>query len=126
MELDIEQLSNDAVSKLYDIIIKAFPHLKVKEPKKKDVQTSNAAAAGDSEKMGRASKSATKPKKHKPMGKAEQERSIEKLRELKAQFQRNGSGSQEPLPSVEGQGNSAPLADENDSDDSEEVDSEED
>ena len=42
-----------------------------------------------------------KPKKHKPMGKLEQERNIEKLREIKAQFQRPGSGSQEPLPSVE-------------------------
>jgi len=35
------------------------------------------------------------------MGKAEQERKIEQIRELKAQFQARGSGSQEPLPSVE-------------------------
>ncbi|KAK8086821.1 hypothetical protein PG994_001795 [Apiospora phragmitis] len=42
-----------------------------------------------------------KPKKNKPMNKHEQERNIEKLRELKAQFQRQGSGSQEPMPGDE-------------------------
>ena len=55
------------------------------------------------------------------MGKLEQERNIEKLREIKAQFQRPGSGSQEPLPSVElGQ-----VAEEEESEEESEVDSEE-
>lgn len=67
------------------------------------------------------SSKASKPKKHKPMGKLEQERNIEKLREIKAQFQRPGSGSQEPLPSVElGQ-----VAEEEESEEESEVDSEE-
>ncbi len=57
------------------------------------------------------------------MGKLEQERNIEKLREIKAQFQRPGSGSQEPLPSVEG---TQPTRDHDDSDDESEADSEED
>jgi bromodomain-containing factor 1 len=39
-----------------------------------------------------------KAKKNKPMNKHEQERKIEQLRELKAQLQRHGSGSQEPIP----------------------------
>lgn len=39
-----------------------------------------------------------KPKKNKPMNKHEQEAKIEKLKELKAQFNRQGSGSQEPMP----------------------------
>ena len=92
LELDIDQLSQDALGKLYDLIIRAFPQMRIKTDKSK-------TAGGD----GAAKQS--KPKKHKPMGKAEQERNIEKLREIKAQFQRPGSGSQEPLPSVEvGQG----------------------
>ncbi len=35
------------------------------------------------------------------MNKHEQERKIEQLRELKAQLQRHGSGSQEPMPEIE-------------------------
>ncbi len=67
-------------------------------------------------------KAAGKPKKHKPMGKEEQERRLEKIREIKAKFQRPGSGSQEPLPSVEvGQ---LPGKEDEDSEDSE-ADSEE-
>lgn len=89
LELDIDQLSQDALGKLYDLIIKAFPHMKVK--------TERFKAAGEATSVNKPSK----PKKHKPMGRLEQERNIEKLREIKAQFQRPGSGSQEPLPSVE-------------------------
>ncbi|CAK7214683.1 transcription initiation at TATA-containing promoter protein [Sporothrix bragantina] len=88
LELDIDQLSQDALGKLYELIVKAFPHMRVKAEK---VKTTESSASGKP----------TKPKKHKPMGKLEQERNIEKLREIKAQFQRPGSGSQEPLPSVE-------------------------
>jgi bromodomain-containing factor 1 len=88
--LDIDQLSQDALGKLYELIVKAFPHMRVKAEKVR--ATVDASASG---------KPSSKPKKHKPMGKLEQERNIEKLREIKAQFQRPGSGSQEPLPSVE-------------------------
>lgn len=90
LELDIDQLSQDALGKLYELIVKAFPHMRVKQEK--------ARSTGDASGSGKPS---SKPKKHKPMGKLEQERNIEKLREIKAQFQRPGSGSQEPLPSVE-------------------------
>ncbi|CAK7236411.1 transcription initiation at TATA-containing promoter protein [Sporothrix curviconia] len=88
LELDIDQLSQDALGKLYELIVKAFPHMRVKPEK---VKATDSSASGKP----------NKPKKHKPMGKLEQERNIEKLREIKAQFQRPGSGSQEPLPSVE-------------------------
>ncbi|CAK7199918.1 transcription initiation at TATA-containing promoter protein [Sporothrix eucalyptigena] len=87
LELDIDQLSQDALGKLYELIVKAFPHMRVKAEKVKTSESSSGKPG--------------KPKKHKPMGKLEQERNIEKLREIKAQFQRPGSGSQEPLPSVE-------------------------
>lgn len=52
------------------------------------------------------------------MGKAEQERKIEQIRELKAQFHARGSGSQEPVPSVEEtQPTQAPVdSDESDAD----------
>ncbi|ORY63929.1 Bromodomain-containing protein [Pseudomassariella vexata] len=102
LELDIELLSHDALSKLYDLIMKAYPSIyasvsqrleynKQEEPaqQSKPKNGSSAAAAGST---------ASKPKKNKPMNKHEQERNIEKLRELKAQFQRQGSGSQEPQP----------------------------
>ncbi|ERS97578.1 hypothetical protein HMPREF1624_05749 [Sporothrix schenckii ATCC 58251] len=109
LELDIDQLSQDALGKLYELIVKAFPHMRVK--------TEKPRATGDG-----ASKPSGKPKKHKPMGKLEQERNIEKLREIKAQFQRPGSGSQEPLPSVEV---NQPLEEEESEEEESEVDSEE-
>jgi len=89
LELDLDQMSPEALGRLYDLVVKAFPHMKPKVVKK---ELAESPVAGKMHKT----------KKHKPMGKAEQERSIEKLKEIKAQFQqRQGSGSQEPLPSVE-------------------------
>ncbi|TPX13529.1 uncharacterized protein E0L32_006000 [Thyridium curvatum] len=114
LELDIDQLSQDALRQLYELVVKHMPHLKVKEVKK-----APAASAAGLEGAGKGA--GHKPKKHKPMGKAEQESRIQKLQEIKAQFQRPGSGSQEPLPSVEG--NQAAQA--YDSDDESEADSEE-
>ncbi|KAL1906695.1 transcription initiation at TATA-containing promoter protein [Sporothrix stenoceras] len=110
LELDIDQLSQDALGKLYELIVKAFPHMRVKSDK--------VRSTGD----GSGSKQSSKPKKHKPMGKLEQERNIEKLREIKAQFQRPGSGSQEPLPSVEVNQN---VEEEESEEEESEVDSEE-
>ncbi|CAK7262550.1 transcription initiation at TATA-containing promoter protein [Sporothrix epigloea] len=108
LELDIDQLSQDALGKLYELIVRAFPHMRVKAERVRTTEMSSSSKA-------------SKPKKHKPMGKLEQERNIEKLREIKAQFQRPGSGSQEPLPSVElGQ-----VAEEEESEEESEVDSEE-
>lgn len=88
----MDQLSDDALVKLFDLVIKAFPaykeQLKKYEPAPAPSHSSSANKA-------------TKPKKNKPMGKAEQERKLEQLRELKNSYKRPGSGSQEPLPSVE-------------------------
>lgn len=81
------------------------------------VKTEKTKVGGDASSVGKPSK----PKKHKPMGRLEQERNIEKLREIKAQFQRPGSGSQEPLPSVEV---SQPMGEE-ESEEESEADSEE-
>jgi len=116
LELDIEQLSPEALAKLYDLVARSG-----KKPARPEAPRPEPAAGPAEPAPHHLAKSA-KPKKHKPMGKAEQERSIEKLREIKAQFQRPGSGSQEPLPSVEG---NQPTRENEDSDESE-VDSEED
>ena len=91
LELDIEQLSMPALIKLYDIIVKTFPHLRKNEPEPAHEPT---APARDRPK-------ASKSKKNKPMNKVEQERKIAQLREVQAAFARPGSGSQEPVPSVE-------------------------
>ncbi|KAI0112717.1 Bromodomain-containing protein [Hypoxylon sp. NC0597] len=92
MELDIDALSMDALRKLYDLIHRANPTIRSTLEKKPEFSHSvgvepKSKATGP-----------TKAKKNKPMNKHEQERKIEQLRELKAQLQRHGSGSQEPLP----------------------------
>ncbi|KAI0137508.1 hypothetical protein BJ170DRAFT_678352 [Xylariales sp. AK1849] len=115
LELDIEVLSHDALSKLFDLILRHYPQIydnvaQRPEFSNGDEQPHQAKAK---------SSNAPKPKKNKPMNKHEQERNIEKLRELKAQFQRQGSGSQEPMA---GEGEEQRLGD---SSEEEESDSEE-
>ncbi|ROW08625.1 hypothetical protein VPNG_06243 [Cytospora leucostoma] len=93
LELDMEMLSDDALLKLFDLVLKAFPHyreqLRKHEPAPAPAPTGAASAA-------KAAK-----KKNKPMGKAEQERKLEQLKALKNSYKRPGSGSQEPVPSIE-------------------------
>lgn len=88
-ELDIDQFSNETLSRLHDLIVKNVPGIASTKP----------------EPASRASKPA-RPKKSKPMGKVEQEIKIEKLRKLKDEFERQGSMSDEApaghvVPSVE-------------------------
>lgn len=104
----MDQLSDDALVKLFELVIKAFPAYK--EQLKKN-EPAPASAHGSS-----AMKTA-RPKKNKPMGKAEQERKLEQLRELKNSYKRPGSGSQEPLPSVENNDANLPGNHHDDSDD---------
>lgn len=92
MELDIDALSMDALRKLYDLIHKSNPSIRTALEKKPEF--SHVVEAEPKSKSG----APAKAKKNKPMNKHEQERKIEQLRELKAQLQRHGSGSQEPLP----------------------------
>lgn len=90
----MDQLSDEALVKLFELVIKAFPYYK------EQLKKSEPAPVPTPPHSSNATKSA-KPKKNKPMGKAEQERKLEQLRELKNSYIRPGSGSQEPLPSVE-------------------------
>jgi bromodomain-containing factor 1 len=120
LELDIEILSEDALVKLYDIVAKAFPKLRAE--KEKALAALNPPSSDPP-----AAKSSTtsKSKKNKPMSKLEQERRIQQLNELRAQAGpgRQGSGSQEPMESIEGNGNDAATQPEHESED--EVSSEE-
>ncbi|KAM7213932.1 Bromodomain-containing factor 1 [Rhypophila decipiens] len=99
LELDIEQLSQEALTKLYDIAIKSFPNLRAEKEK-----TMNAAPKYAETPSAKPKPSGTKSKKNKPMSRVEQERRIQQLNDLKAQASRHGSGSQEPMESIEGNG----------------------
>ncbi|KAI3317540.1 Bromodomain-containing protein [Xylariaceae sp. AK1471] len=95
MELDIDSLTIDALGKLYDLINKAHPNIRQTLARKPEY--SNAVSSEPEPKV-KSGGLPPKAKKNKPMNKHEQERKIEQLRELKAQLQRHGSGSQEPMP----------------------------
>ncbi|GAP92339.1 putative transcription regulator bdf1 [Rosellinia necatrix] len=111
MELDIDSLTVDALAKLYDLINKAHPLIRQGLAKKPEYSnTANLEAEPKPKPSG-----VTKAKKNKPMNKIEQERKIEQLRELKAQLQRHGSGSQEPIPEVEGPAAAVESSEESDS-----------
>lgn len=91
----MDQLSDQALVKLYELVLKQFPEYR--NHLKKSAAAPASAAVPQS----------SKPKKNKPMGKDEQERKLQQLRELKDSYKRPGSGSQEPLPSVENNDNLA-------------------
>jgi bromodomain-containing factor 1 len=114
MELDIDSLTVDALGKLYDLINKAHPNIRQALARKPEY--SNAVSTEPEPKV-KSSGLPPKAKKNKPMNKHEQERKIEQLRELKAQLQRHGSGSQEPMP---GEAEEPPAGESSEESDSEE------
>jgi bromodomain-containing factor 1 len=116
LELDIETVSEEALVKLYEIAIKANPSARV------DKERQQAPAAPES--TAKPKQASSKSKKNKPMSKSEQERRIQQLNELRAQAGRQGSNSQEPMESIEGNGTEAAHHPDHESED--EVDSEED
>jgi bromodomain-containing factor 1 len=103
LELDIEALSQEALTKLYDMSIKQFPNMR--EEKERSMM---ALAPPPPEPV---AKPKPKPKKNKPMGKAEQEARLRQLSDLKAALKGRGSNSQEPIDSVEGNGGATPAGD---------------
>lgn len=125
LELDIDSLSDDALIRLYDLVVKAFPEARVDKKDaayahpSSDSPATAAAAAAKSKPAG------TKSKKNKPMSKSEQERRIQQLNELRAQAGRQASGSQEPIESIEGTGNEGLLAAQPEHESEDEVSSEE-
>ncbi|KAK3343485.1 hypothetical protein B0T25DRAFT_300518 [Lasiosphaeria hispida] len=98
LELDIEQLSDEALDRLYVLVTKAFPGLKAEKEK------AFAAPPPPEPPASKSKSAASRSKKNKPMSKSEQERRIQQLNELRAQAGRQASGSQEPMESIEGNG----------------------
>ncbi|KAK4182932.1 hypothetical protein QBC35DRAFT_394969 [Podospora australis] len=116
LELDIESLSEGALVRLYDLIVKHHP-----QAKKKMYSQAPADPPAKANKP-----TGTKSKKNKPMSKSEQERRIQQLNALRAQASRNASGSQEPMESIEGTGRASAEPTRQQDHDSDDEDSEED
>lgn len=112
----MEQLSEVALGKLFDLVISQFPEYKDRL-KKRDLVSAPAHNS--------VSTAGPKTKKNKPMGKAEQERKLQQLRELKAVYKRAGSESEELMPSVEHNDANTPGQQQQDSDDDDASSSEE-
>lgn len=118
LELDIEVLSQDAMIKLFDMIMKAFPHIYAQVAARPEFSKEVAEQQQQQDKA--KTHALPKAKKNKPMNKEQQERNIEKLREIRAKLNRGGSGSQEPLPGLGDQRAGDSSGEDEESDDSEE------
>lgn len=99
MELEIDQLTNEALHKLWDLLKKVLPHFGTNAP---SVRESSPVNNGPPAKQG--SKS-SKPKKNKPMNAREQEARIAELERLKNQYK----GGQEPTSSDRDRAPEMPL-----------------
>ncbi|TQN66580.1 Bromodomain-containing factor 1 [Colletotrichum shisoi] len=116
LELEIDQLTNEALHKLWDLCKKALPTFAnglAPAPAREasPVNTPPSKSAGKS----------TKPKKNKPMNAQEQEARIAELERLRNMYDGNPQGDQE-RPGSSGRANEAPIHDHDSesSDDSEE------
>ncbi|TAQ90092.1 hypothetical protein B7494_g1601 [Chlorociboria aeruginascens] len=91
LELDIDVVSPPALWKIYELIMKYAPEVDKDVRKALQERDNPRALAKPSQK-----------KKNKPMSKGEQERKIEHLKNSVQAFERQDSGSQEPvMPTVE-------------------------
>ncbi|KAG5946204.1 hypothetical protein E4U59_004259 [Claviceps monticola] len=100
LELDIDQLSHDALCKLWDICRKAVPGFA------RDMEPLSAPEASrPSAKAGSKASSAAKPKKNKPMSASEQEQRIAELQALSQMYKNPQEASpgvtQAPTPGAE-------------------------
>jgi hypothetical protein len=92
LELDIDVVSTEILWQIYDLIMKYAP----------DVDATVRAQFAEKEAPRALAKPAPK-KKNKPMNAGEQEAKIEALNKKLGQFDRQGSGSQEPVLQSESQ-----------------------
>ncbi|KAG6111452.1 hypothetical protein E4U13_004820 [Claviceps humidiphila] len=100
LELDIDQLSHDALCKLWDICRKAVPGFA------RDMEPLSAPEASrPSAKAGSKASTAAKPKKNKPMSASEQEQRIAELQALSQMYKNPQEASpgvtQAPTPGAE-------------------------
>ncbi|OLN82005.1 Bromodomain-containing factor 1 [Colletotrichum chlorophyti] len=115
LELEIDQLTNEALHKLWDLCKKALPNFAqgLSTAAAREPSPANNAPA-------KASAKTSKPKKNKPMNAQEQEARIAELERLRNMYDGNPQGDQE-RPSSSGRANEAPVHEH----DSESSDSEE-
>ncbi|XWW97113.1 hypothetical protein V2A60_005094 [Cordyceps javanica] len=110
LELDIDQLSNDALLKLWELCKKVLPGFA------KD--SGNSAPVAEPVRPSKPKTTAGKPKKNKPMSAQEQEARIAQLTALRQMYKDGGEGSDPAAPA--GSAQSPPPADSSDDSDSEE------
>ncbi|PQK12213.1 hypothetical protein BB8028_0003g08300 [Beauveria bassiana] len=112
LELDIDQLSNEALLKLWELCKKVLPGF-----------AKDTAAPAPAPEPSRAPKSKTtagKPKKNKPMSAQEQEARIAQLTALRQMYKEGPEGSDPAASGISGLAQSPPVADSSDDSDSEE------
>jgi bromodomain-containing factor 1 len=88
LELDIDQLSTDALLKLWDLCKKALPNFS-KDSAVTSTPAKETPAKGSQSK-------ASRPKKNKPMSAREQEQKIKELRQLTEMYNTPQGANQEP------------------------------
>lgn len=113
LELDIDQLSNDALFKLWDLCKKALPGF----GKDSTATPNSSAEVNRGGPVQQAPKTAAKPKKNKPMSAQEQESRIAQLTALREMYHKPG---QEPAEAPNVTQTATPMAESSDDSDSEE------
>ncbi|KAK8150764.1 hypothetical protein G3M48_008938 [Beauveria asiatica] len=112
LELDIDQLSNEALLKLWELCKKVLPGFA------KD--TAPPAPAPEPSRPPKSKTTAGKPKKNKPMSAQEQEARIAQLTALRQMYRDNPEGSDPAASGISGMAQSPPVAESSDDSDSEE------
>lgn len=112
LELDIDQLSNDALLKLWELCKKVLPGFA------KD--SAGPTAAAEPSRTPKPKTTAGKPKKNKPMSAQEQEARIAQLTALRQMYKDGAEPSDVGAAAMSGAAQSPPLADSSDDSDSEE------
>ncbi|CAG9936881.1 unnamed protein product [Clonostachys rosea f. rosea IK726] len=97
LELDIDQLSNDALLKLWELCKKALPGF-AKDAAAQSPEVHRAAPSKS------APKTAAKPKKNKPMSALEQEARIAQLRQIRDMYGKGDNGGAADPARAESQG----------------------
>lgn len=111
MELDIDQLSNDALLKLWDLCKKVLPGF---------AKDSAGPTAAESKPPKQPKTTAGKPKKNKPMSAQEQEARIAQLTALRQMYKDGNDAGDVSMGGASAPVQSPPIADSSDDSDSEE------
>ena len=103
--MDIDQLSNDALLKLWELCKKVLPSFG------KDPAAANASSQVNRGPNKQAHKSAAKPKKNKPMSAQEQEARIAQLRGIRDLYKGGPDGEGMDMPDMDAEEGSSEESD---------------